>query len=225
MKFLETRQVGKAFHQRGRGQVWAVDDVSMTISQGSLTVLTGPSGSGKTTLLSLLGALDRATKGQVLFEERDLSDCSDTQLARIRRQIGFVFQDFALLPRLSVVDCITYPLIPCGISRREREQRADTLLAELGIAPCRDAPTEQLSGGESQRVAVARALVGQPRLFLADEPTSNLDSGSTECFIAILRRLHAAGTTIVLATHDPQLLELATEIVGLQQGRLQTVLE
>lgn len=220
MPILETQQLCKVFQQRGRGEVRAVDDVTLAIDEGSLTVLTGPSGSGKTTLLSLIGALDRATKGKVLFDGRDLTVCSDTELARLRRKIGFVFQDFALLPRLSVVDCVTYSLIPRGIRRQQRADIAREVLADLDIAHCRDVPTEQLSGGERQRVAVARALAGKPQLFLADEPTSNLDAKSEDRCIKLLQDVHATGTTIVIATHDPRLLEIATSVIELRHGHL-----
>lgn len=220
MTLLETRQLGRVFRRSARGEVCAVTDVSLSIEEGSLTVLVGPSGSGKTTLLSLIGALDRPTSGQVFFEGRDLSNCSDAELARVRRRIGFVFQDFALLPRLSVLDCITYPLIPCGVDRRVRLERANELLDKLDIVHCRNALCRELSAGERQRVAFARALVAEPRLLLADEPTSNLDAESEERVVEILKELHAARTTIVLATHDPRCLALATNVVELQSGRV-----
>ncbi len=223
MVLLETRLLGKTFYQKACGQVRAVSDVSLAIEDGSLTVLRGPSGSGKTTLLSLLGALDRPSAGDVLFEGRNLASCSDTELARVRQRIGFVFQNFGLLPKLSAIECIAYPLIPRGIERSVRRERADSLLERLGIAHCRDAPTEQLSGGERQRIAVARALIAAPQLLLADEPTSNLDPESEELLVATLLNLQATGTTIVVATHDARFSELATNVFTMCRGRLDSV--
>src|SRR5207244_7495097 len=139
------------------------------IAPGSFTVLLGASGSGKTTLLALLGALERQTRGKVLFEGKDLGECSDVELARIRRRMGFIFQDFALIPNLSVEENITYPLIPRGVSRADRRRRAGDLLTRFGMADTAAGRARELSGGEAQRVAIARALAGQPEVILADE--------------------------------------------------------
>ena len=197
MALLQLKHLGKTFHQFARGEVRAVDDVSLSIEQGTLTVLTGPSGSGKTTLLSLIGAIDRPSQGELHFDSRNLAECSDVELARVRRRIGFVFQDFALLPRLSVVECITYSLLPCGVPRATRNEQADELLERLGIAHCRDVPAGQLSGGERQRVAIARALIVNPKLFLADEPTSNLDEESEQTLVSILQKLQESTLKIL----------------------------
>ncbi len=220
MKLIETKNLCRTFRNHRRDESRAVDDLSLTIEAGTLTVFTGPSGSGKTTLLSLLGALDRPSSGQVLFESRDFGACSDTELARLRRRMGFVFQDFALVRGLSTLDNITYPLIPRGIRRRDREQIASELLDRLEIPHCRTKHPEQLSGGEKQRVAVARALAGKPEVLLVDEPTSNLDHQTGQRFIALLRDLMADETTIVVATHDPRLVEMTDSVYQLDQGRL-----
>ncbi len=219
MELLTTERVSKTFRD-GRAEVRAVDGVSLCVERGSLTALAGRSGSGKTTLLSLLGAADRPSDGRVLFDERDFAKCSDTELARLRRRMGFVFQEFALIRGLSVADNIVYPLIPRGVARSRRDKSARELLARLGIEYCRDKRPEQLSGGERQRVAIARALVGQPEIFLADEPTSNLDAETAGQVAALIREIHQAGTTVILATHDPVLLAAATSVYHLQQGRL-----
>src|SRR5262249_37539074 len=153
----------------------ALDEVTLGIERGSLTVISGPSGSGKTTLLALLGALERPTRGGVLFEGQELGACSDVALARIRRRMGFIFQDFSLIPNLSAGENIAAPLIPRGIVRAERWRRAEELLARFGLRDRLAARAGELSGGEQQRVAIARALAGQPEVLLGDEPTSNLD--------------------------------------------------
>ncbi|HEX3150041.1 MAG TPA: ATP-binding cassette domain-containing protein, partial [Gemmataceae bacterium] len=184
---FETRDACKRFRPRMGDPVQALDQVSLTIESGEIALLKGPSGSGKTTLLALLGALTRPTSGQVLFDGKDLSACSDVEMARVRRRMGFVFQSFSLIAGLPVWENITYPLIPCGIRRSERKLRAAQLLADLGIAAKADARPEELSGGEQQRVAVARALVGRPTVVLADEPTSNLDQAASESLLELFR--------------------------------------
>ena len=222
MTLFETRALCKYYHAGSRHEVRAVEDVSLSIERGSFTVVKGPSGSGKTTLLALLGALERPTRGQVLFDGQNLGDCSGMELARVRRRLGFVFQDFALIPNLSAEENITYPLIPRGIVRTERRQRARELLARFGMEAKLTTRAGSLSGGEQQRVAVARALAGQPEAVLADEPTSNLDPAMGQTLLAILRGLHGEGTTIVVSSHDPQVIPLATCVHELQGGKLKS---
>jgi len=222
MTLFETRALCKYYHAGSRHEVRAVEDVSLSIERGSFTVVKGPSGSGKTTLLALLGALERPTRGQVLFDGQNLGDCSGMELARVRRRLGFVFQDFALIPNLSAEENITYPLIPRGIVRTERRQRARELLARFGMEAKLTTRAGSLSGGEQQRVAVARALAGQPEAVLADEPTSNLDPAMGQTLLAILRGLHGEGTTIVVSSHDPQVIPLATCVHELQGGNLKS---
>lgn len=218
--FLEAREVCKFYRAGASSEVRALDGVSLSVERGAFAALTGPSGSGKTTLLALLGALDRVTRGQILFDGRDLGAASDTALARLRRRAGFIFQDYALIANLSVWENITYPLIPRGVSRTERQERARALLARLGIPDKFAARPRELSGGEQQRVAVARALVGEPEALFADEPTSNLDRASANALLAILRDFHARGGTIVVSTHDPHLVALATQVVELRGGKV-----
>ena len=222
MTLFETRALCKYYHTGSRHEVRAVEDVSLSIERGSFTVVKGPSGSGKTTLLALLGALERPTRGQVLFDGQSLGDCSGMELARVRRRLGFVFQDFALIPNLNAEENITYPLIPRGIVRTERRQRARELLARFGMEAKLTTRAGSLSGGEQQRVAVARALAGQPEAVLADEPTSNLDPAMGGALLAILRGLHGEGTTIVVSSHDPQVIALATCVHELQGGKLKS---
>jgi putative ABC transport system ATP-binding protein len=171
-------------------------------------------------LIALLGALERPTRGHVLLECRDLGVCSDVELARIRRRIGFVFQDFSLISGFSVLDNIAYPLIPRGIPHVERLQRARNLLARFGMEEKLDVRASELSGGEQQRVAIARALAGQPDVLFADEPTSNLDRDISRLFIDVLKEIHAAGKTIVLTSHDPEVIAMATQVIELKGGKL-----
>jgi putative ABC transport system ATP-binding protein len=220
MSLLEARDVVKVYRSGSGAAVRAVDGISLSIPRGAFAALTGPSGSGKTTLLALLGGLDRPTRGQVFFDGRDLAAFSDAALARTRRRVGFIFQDFALIPSLPVWENVTYPLIPRGASAGRRRERAAELLARLGIPEKFAARPRELSGGEQQRVAVARALAGDPEILFADEPTSNLDAASAGQLLAVLGEFRAAGRTVVVSTHDPQLVALATDRHELRAGRL-----
>lgn len=219
---FETDSLCKSYRSASGIDVTALDGVSLAIERGSIAVVTGPSGSGKTTLLALLGALERPTAGSVRFDGRDLTRASDVELARTRRRLGFVFQDFSLIPNLTVEENITYPLIPRGIARMERRRRAAELLGRFGMIEKLAVRARELSGGEQQRVAIARALAGDPEALLADEPTSNLDVETTELLIQAFREAHAAGKTLVLASHDPRLLALATAVFPLAKGRIVT---
>jgi putative ABC transport system ATP-binding protein len=220
MLILEARQLCKSYHAGTAREVRVLHNVSLQVPAGAFILLTGPSGSGKTTLLSLLGGLERATRGQVLFAGRDLSRCSDGELARLRRRIGFVFQDFALIPGLTVEENITYPLLPRGVARAERIRRTQEVLARFGLADKQRVKARELSGGEQQRVALARALAGQPELILADEPTSNLDEQAGQTVLSLLRQAHAEGKTLVVSSHDPQAPALATHVWRLEAGSL-----
>jgi ABC-type lipoprotein export system ATPase subunit len=217
---LEAQNLTKTHRAGTRFEVPALQDVSLCVSAGSAVGLTGASGSGKTTLLTLLGALDRPTSGRVLFHGRDLQNDSNAALTRIRQKIGFVFQDFALIPSLSVWENITYPLIPRGVFARERRKLAELLLEQLRIPAKLDEFPQSLSGGEQQRVAIARALAGQPEMILADEPTSNLDATSTREVVSLLKTAHAGGTTLILSSHDQQLMATVDTVYRLDSGRL-----
>lgn len=222
MLLYETRALCKYYRAGSRREVRALDEVSLGIERGSLTVLVGPSGSGKTTLLALLGALERPTRGQVLFDGDDLSRGSDMHLARLRRRMGFVFQDFALIPNLSAESNVAYPLIPRGWSRVARRQRTQELFARFGMEDKLSAAACDLSGGEQQRVAIARALAGRPEVLLADEPTSNLDPELGQEFLTLVQEVCAEGTTVVLSSHDPHVLACATHVLELNKGRLRS---
>jgi putative ABC transport system ATP-binding protein len=222
MWLFETRSLCKYYRTNARAEVRALDDVSLGIERGSITVVSGASGSGKTTLLALLGALERPTRGQVFFAGDNLGDCSGMELARVRRGLGFIFQDFALVPNLTAEENITYPLIPRGVTGAERRRRARELLARFGMEGKRTARARDLSGGEQQRVAIARALAGRPEAVLADEPTSNLDPGNAGVLLEVVRQLHAEGKTVVLSSHDPGVMNLATRRHELEAGKLKS---
>jgi putative ABC transport system ATP-binding protein len=220
MRLLEARMLCKYYRQGSRAEVRAVDGVTLAVAAGSYVAATGPSGSGKSTLLALLGALERPTRGEVLFDGRDTTKLSDAERTRTRRRMGFIFQSFALIARLCVWENVTYPLIPRGVPRPERYRRAVELLTRLGLGDRLAARPEELSGGEQQRVAVARALAGEPEVLIADEPTSNLDPQTAEVVATLLRERHSRGTTILVASHDPRLIASAEVVYEMQSGHL-----
>ena len=209
-------------YQLGSKEINALTDVSMTVGTGQFVAVVGRSGSGKTTLLNLLGGLDQPTSGVVLFEGRDLSQISEDELIDIRRcKIGIAFQSFSLLPLLSALENVELPLRIAGISASEREERARDALAMVGLSErARHRPYE-LSGGEQQRVAIARSTVIRPRLILADEPTGELDSANARTIFALFKQMVLEqGISVVAATHDPTLLEMADEVKELRDGTL-----
>lgn len=222
MSLVEARQLGKVYRAGSRGRICALEDVSLDIPTGALVLLRGPSGSGKTTLLALLAGLERPTSGQVSFAGKDLGTCSGVELARVRRRIGFVFQDFALIPGLPVWENVAYPLIPRGVPRSERARLAEELLGRFDLADRRMARPVELSGGEQQRVALARALAGRPELIVADEPTSNLDEQAGQRVIALLEQVRTDGRTLIVSSHDARFLGSATMVYELERGRLKT---
>jgi len=198
----------------------AVDDVTLTVEPGSVVALTGPSGSGKTTLLALLGGLERPTAGRVVFDGIDLGRCSGAELARVRRRLGIVFQDFGLIPGLTALENVTYSLIPRGLSRAERRRRAAEWLSRFGLGGRLTARAGHLSGGEQQRVAIARAFAGRPEAILADEPTSNLDAEAADLFLAALADFRSAGGTAVVASHDLRIIRAAAVHLEMAAGRV-----
>jgi putative ABC transport system ATP-binding protein len=209
-------------YRRGRAEVEALRDVSLDIGEGEKVAIMGPSGSGKTTLLSILGCLDRPTRGEHLFEGRSVSSLDDDTLSRLRnRAIGFVFQSFHLLPHLSVAENVETPLQYGDRPTREWRPRALEALARVGLAGRAEHRPSELSGGEAQRAAIARALVVAPRLLLADEPTGNLDTATGDEIAGLLDELHAQGSTIVLVTHNQALARRAGRVVNLRDGRIE----
>jgi putative ABC transport system ATP-binding protein len=218
---LELRDVTR--HYPGQPPVKAVDGVSLRVEEGELVAITGPSGSGKSTLLNLIGTLDRPTSGEVLIDGVATSALSDRALAGLRAaRIGFVFQQFNLLAGMSTVENVGQGLLYRGVGRRVRRRRSIEALERVGLGHRLDHRPNQLSGGERQRVAIARALVGDPAIVLADEPTGNLDSHSSDDIAALLDRLHDDGSTIIVITHDPELAASLPRRVAVRDGRLET---
>jgi putative ABC transport system ATP-binding protein len=221
MSQYELVDVGKVF-ARGSTLIHAVRDLELTIEPGELVAIEGPSGSGKTTLLQLLGALDRPSSGRVVFEGRDLAELRDGELAELRlRSFGFVFQQFNLIPTLTALENVEAKLAPTGLSGPELSDRAQALLAEVGLAERASHLPAHLSGGEQQRVAIARALAVEPHVILADEPTGNLDTATGAEIVASLAGLAARrGTTVIVATHDAALADRAPRRLTMRDGRL-----
>jgi putative ABC transport system ATP-binding protein len=220
---VEARRLWKEFPMPA-GPVVAVRDVSLTIAPHEYTAIMGPSGCGKSTLLHLLGCVDTATRGELHFDGRDVGSLGDAERSRIRlTRIGFVFQRFFLLPMLTAQENIELPQGEAGVSKRERRDRTAELLAYVGLAHRAGHRPSQLSGGEMQRVAVARALANRPRLLLADEPTGELDDATGEQIADLLDRVHADGTAIVVVTHNTALARRATRQIGMRGGLLSEV--
>ena len=217
---LDLAQVSKTY-RNGEAVIRALDSASLQIHAGEFVAIMGQSGSGKSTLMNIIGCLDRPTSGTYELDGTDVGSLDDGALARIRsRTIGFVFQSYNLLPGTSAVDNVATPLLYQGVPRKERQARAAAALERLGLGQrLRHEPTE-LSGGEQQRVALARALVTEPALLLADEPTGNLAQHQGEEVLRLFGELHAAGHTVLLITHNPEVADVAGRQVHLRDGEI-----
>lgn len=222
---IELLGVRKAFHEGRSNAFWAIDGVDLAVPAGGVTVFAGPSGSGKTTLLSLIGCLARPTEGRVRLDGRDISGLPEPFLAALRRQtFGFVFQRFNLVPGLTVLDNVMLPAYPLGPPHRALTRKALGLLETLNIGHRAHAKAETLSGGEAQRTAIARALINDPSVLVADEPTANLDTALSLAFLDIVSALRAEGRTLLLSSHDPLVREASAidRVVELRDGRVVT---
>ncbi|HJQ84633.1 MAG TPA: ABC transporter ATP-binding protein [Candidatus Binatia bacterium] len=205
----------------GETTVAALADVSEHVAPGEHVAIVGPSGSGKSTLLNVVGCLDRPTAGRYVLGGQEVSGLDDAALTEIRRhRIGFVFQAFHLVPRLTAAENVELPMVFAGVARAERRARVAAELAAVGLASRAEHTPEQLSGGERQRVAIARAMIMRPRLLLADEPTGNLDTASGAQVLDLLEALRRDGLTLVVVTHDPNVARRADRIVVMVDGRI-----
>ena len=206
----------------GETAIHALRGVSFSVFPGEIVAIMGPSGSGKSTLMHLIGCLDTPTSGTVRIAGEDVSNFSENELAVVRNQkIGFVFQRFNLLPRISILENVTTPLVYAGISPRARSDRAVKALEEVGLAERLRHRSVQLSGGQQQRVAIARALVTNPIIILADEPTGNLDTVTGKAILGLFAALNAGGTTVIIVTHDAEVSASCRRIVYLRDGLIE----
>ena len=203
--------------------VYVLKGIDLEIKKGEYVALMGPSGSGKSTLMNLLGCLDTPTSGKYILNGKDVSQMHDNELAGIRnKEIGFVFQTFNLLPRTTALDNVALPMIYAGYSKSERTIRATEVLKQVNLADRMDHQPNQLSGGQRQRVAIARALVNSPSIILADEPTGNLDSKTSDEIMKLLEDIHSNGNTIILVTHEEEIAAHAKRIIRLRDGMIES---
>jgi len=205
----------------GENVVKVLKDINLEVNEGEYVSLMGPSGSGKSTLMNIIGALDTPTSGKYFLKGTDVSSLDDDALAQIRnKEIGFVFQTFNLLPRLTALENVMLPLIYAHVPKKERIKRAKEVLESVGLGDRMHHRPNQLSGGQRQRVAIARALVNRPSIILADEPTGNLDSQSSEEIMKLFDRLNEEGNTIIIVTHEPDIAAHTKRLVKLLDGRI-----
>jgi len=210
----------KKTYMLGKIPVNALRGINLKVESGEFVSILGPSGSGKSTLLNLIGALDKPTSGKLLIDGVDLSTLNDNQLTDVRHRIGFVFQFFNLIPRLTALDNVELSLSIAGISRSERRKRAQQLLEDVGLNDRMNHKPAELSGGQQQRVAVARALANNPRFLLMDEPTGNVDSKTAREIISLIRKLNEDGVTIIMVTHDQNLSKIAKRTIQVMDGQI-----
>jgi ABC-type lipoprotein export system ATPase subunit len=225
MDLIELRDICKTYHL-GEVDLPVLKGVSLNICSGELVALMGASGSGKSTLMNIIGCLDHPTSGEYWLDGKEISAFTKVEQARLRnRTVGFVFQSFNLLPRMSALENVMMPLTYTreNLSERQKKQRAEELLGRVGLADRIDHQQSQLSGGEQQRVAIARSLVNHPRVLLADEPTGNLDSVTSEEILRMFQQLNSTdGITIILVTHDPGVAKCARRTIRIKDGLIET---
>jgi putative ABC transport system ATP-binding protein len=221
MPLIETRDLWKTYVM-GDEEIHALKGVSIAIDRGEYVAIMGPSGSGKSTLMNLIGCLDTPSKGTYLLNDKEVSQMNDNELARIRNEeIGFVFQTFNLLPRASALHNVELPLVYAGVSKKDRIERAKAALTRVELTQRMSHRPNELSGGQRQRVAIARALVNNPSILLADEPTGNLDSKTGVEIMALFARLHEAGNTIIVVTHEADIAAYAHRVISIRDGQVE----
>ena len=207
----------------GENEVRALDDVSLDIGQGEFVAIIGQSGSGKSTFMNMLGCLDVPTSGNYYLNGKDVSNMTDDELSDVRNvEIGFIFQGFNLIANLNAIENVELPLIYRGIDRKTRHELAIESLKMVGLEKRMDHKPSEMSGGQQQRVAIARAIAAQPPVILADEPTGNLDSASSKEILAILKKMHKTGRTVILITHDNGIAAQARRVVRIMDGKIES---
>lgn len=220
MNVIELKDIVKSY-QMGDTVVYALNHVTVNFEKGKFTSIVGPSGSGKSTMMNILGCLDRPTSGEYILEGKNIANYTDDELAHTRNQkIGFVFQSFNLLNRLTAVENVALPLIYAGVNLEERTRRAEKALTDVGLGSRMYHKPNEMSGGQRQRVAIARALINNPAIIMADEPTGNLDTKSTLEIIDIFEKLNHEGKTVIMVTHEPELAAMTQRILVMRDGRL-----
>jgi len=219
-KVIELNDIQKSF-RIGDSEFAVLKGINLKVEEGEFIALMGPSGSGKSTLLNIIGCLDRPTRGRFLLLGQDISLTSDDELARLRREeLGFIFQTFNLISRISVQKNVEVPMMLSGVMRQKRKERALELLGDVGIAHRSNFSPQNISGGERQRVAVARALANDPKIIIADEPTGNLDLKNSDEVMKILTNLNQEGRTIIMVTHNPEITGNCSRVIRLRDGRI-----
>ena len=221
MALIETRELWKTYVM-GEEEIHALRGVSIEIQRGEYVAIMGPSGSGKSTLMNLIGCLDTPSKGSYLLNEKEVAAMNDDELARIRNEeIGFVFQTFNLLPRATALHNVELPLVYAGVASKQRQELARQALEKVELTSRASHRPNELSGGQRQRVAIARALVNNPSILLADEPTGNLDSKTGNEIMGVFDKLHQAGNTIILVTHEADIAAYAHRVIYIRDGQVE----
>jgi putative ABC transport system ATP-binding protein len=219
-ELIRIRELAREYRM-GEERILALRGVTLDIRRNEYVAIMGPSGSGKSTMMNVLGCLDTPTAGEYWLNGQEVSRLSDDELARVRnREIGFVFQTFNLLPRASALQNVELPLVYGGVGARERRERAMAALTRVGLGERMSHRPNELSGGQRQRVAIARALVNDPAILLADEPTGNLDSTTSEEIMRVFETLHSQGQTVIMVTHEPDIAAHAARVIVLRDGRV-----
>jgi putative ABC transport system ATP-binding protein len=219
---IRIRELSREYRM-GEERILALQGVTLDVRRNEYVAIMGPSGSGKSTMMNVLGCLDTPTGGEYWLNGQEVSRLTDDELARVRnREIGFVFQTFNLLPRATALHNVELPLVYAGARARERRERAVAALERVGLANRLEHRPNELSGGQRQRVAIARALVNEPSILLADEPTGNLDSATSEEIMRVFGDLHAGGQTVIMVTHEPDIAAHAERVVVLRDGRVES---
>lgn len=212
----------KKIYNPGENEVRALDGIDLDIEKGDLVAIVGHSGSGKSTLMNMLGCLDTPTSGKYVLDGQDVASMTDNQLADVRnKEIGFIFQGFNLISNLDAVGNVELPLVYRGVSKNERKQLAMEALKSVGLEDRMKHKPNEMSGGQQQRVAVARAVAAKPPIILADEPTGNLDTKSTQEIMEILKELHRSGRTVIIITHDEEIASQAHRVIQILDGRIE----